>query len=85
MDYGSEGWLEKGGLARRFRSIDARGNRITDPENGKHGGGCAQLPTSSPAVIDQYLEGTTIEDFGPAICAWSGPGISASTVKNKPF
>ena len=30
----------------------------------------------SPAVVEQYLDGRTLEDFRPAICAWSRRGIS---------
>ncbi len=85
MDYGSEGWLEKGGLARPlslYRRPRQPHHRYRQWETRRR---LRVASYVSPAVIDQYLEGTTIEDFGPAICAWSGPGISASTVKNKPF
>ena len=37
----------------------------------------------SPAVIDQYLDGTTIEDSDPDICVSSAPAIWDLTRKNR--
>jgi DNA topoisomerase-1 len=36
-----------------------------------------------PAVIDQYLDGRTIEDFRPGICVSSACEMALSTARNK--